>query len=61
MLLYYAPVLFAESIQVRIGRIAGQYAKPRSSGTEKIGDREVTSFRYVVTCAADIRLSAKLI
>jgi len=30
---------------VRIGRIAGQYAKPRSSGTEKIGDREVTSFR----------------
>ncbi|KAI0086263.1 DAHP synthetase [Irpex rosettiformis] len=30
---------------VRIGRIAGQYAKPRSSPTEKIGDREVTSFR----------------
>ncbi|KAI0260152.1 DAHP synthetase [Gloeopeniophorella convolvens] len=30
---------------VRIGRIAGQYAKPRSSGTEKIGDREVTIFR----------------
>ncbi|TFY63453.1 hypothetical protein EVG20_g6311 [Dentipellis fragilis] len=32
---------------VRIGRIAGQYAKPRSSATEKIGDREVTSFRQV--------------
>ncbi|ETW77676.1 hypothetical protein HETIRDRAFT_387717 [Heterobasidion irregulare TC 32-1] len=30
---------------VRIGRIAGQYAKPRSSGIEKIGDREVFSFR----------------
>ncbi|KAF9819448.1 hypothetical protein IEO21_02056 [Rhodonia placenta] len=30
---------------VRIGRIAGQYAKPRSSPMEKIGDREVTSFR----------------
>jgi len=30
---------------VRIGRIAGQYAKPRSSATEKIGDREVMSFR----------------
>ncbi|KAI0067658.1 DAHP synthetase [Artomyces pyxidatus] len=30
---------------VRIGRIAGQYAKPRSSSTEKIGDREVMSFR----------------
>ncbi|KDQ51195.1 hypothetical protein JAAARDRAFT_140663 [Jaapia argillacea MUCL 33604] len=30
---------------VRIGRIAGQYAKPRSSTMEKIGDREVLSFR----------------
>ncbi|KAI0050828.1 DAHP synthetase [Auriscalpium vulgare] len=30
---------------VRIGRIAGQYAKPRSSAYEKIGDREVMSFR----------------
>ncbi|KAH7101854.1 DAHP synthetase [Auriculariales sp. MPI-PUGE-AT-0066] len=30
---------------VRIGRIAGQYAKPRSSGTERIGNRDVPSFR----------------
>ncbi|KAF8161685.1 DAHP synthetase [Crassisporium funariophilum] len=30
---------------VRIGRIAGQYAKPRSSSYEKLGDREVLSFR----------------
>ncbi|KAK7458115.1 hypothetical protein VKT23_010023 [Stygiomarasmius scandens] len=30
---------------VRIGRIAGQYAKPRSSKTEKVGDMEVLSFR----------------
>ncbi|KAJ7731669.1 DAHP synthetase [Mycena maculata] len=30
---------------VRIGRIASQYAKPRSSKTEKIGDEEVLSFR----------------
>ncbi|KIY50015.1 DAHP synthetase [Fistulina hepatica ATCC 64428] len=30
---------------IRVGRIAGQYAKPRSSSTEKIGDREVLSFR----------------
>ncbi|KAJ7091703.1 DAHP synthetase [Mycena crocata] len=30
---------------VRIGRIAGQYAKPRSSKTEQIGGREVLSFR----------------
>ncbi|KAF8838237.1 DAHP synthetase [Paxillus ammoniavirescens] len=30
---------------VRVGRIAGQYAKPRSSGTERIGDQEFLSFR----------------
>ncbi|KAG1858821.1 DAHP synthetase [Suillus subluteus] len=30
---------------VRIGRIAGQYAKPRSSRTETIDNREVLSFR----------------
>ncbi|KAL5482498.1 hypothetical protein ACEPAI_9092 [Sanghuangporus weigelae] len=30
---------------VRIGRIAGQYAKPRSSGTEIIDGKEVFSFR----------------
>ena len=32
---------------VRIGRIAGQYAKPRSSPYEQIGDRQVLSFRSV--------------
>ncbi|KAI9431448.1 DAHP synthetase [Lactarius psammicola] len=31
---------------VRIGRIAGQYAKPRSSATEKVGDRDVMIFRF---------------
>ncbi|KAG5647382.1 hypothetical protein DXG03_000451 [Asterophora parasitica] len=30
---------------VRIGRIAGQYAKPRSSSYERVGEREVLSFR----------------
>ncbi|KAF8531257.1 DAHP synthetase [Gautieria morchelliformis] len=30
---------------IRIGRIAGQYAKPRSSGFENIGNRQVLSFR----------------
>ncbi|KAF8472403.1 DAHP synthetase [Russula ochroleuca] len=30
---------------VRVGRIAGQYAKPRSSATEKVGDRYVMAFR----------------
>ncbi len=30
---------------VRIGRIAGQYAKPRSSQTERVGGRELPSYR----------------
>ncbi|EKM76015.1 hypothetical protein AGABI1DRAFT_122903 [Agaricus bisporus var. burnettii JB137-S8] len=30
---------------IRVGRIAGQYAKPRSSKYEKIGDSQVLSFR----------------
>ena len=30
---------------VKVGRIAGQFAKPRSSDTEKIGDLEIPSFR----------------
>lgn len=30
---------------VRVGRIAGQYAKPRSSNTEKIGDKEIPTYR----------------
>jgi len=30
---------------VKIGRMAGQFAKPRSSATEKIGDLELPSFR----------------
>jgi 3-deoxy-7-phosphoheptulonate synthase len=30
---------------VKIGRIAGQFAKPRSSPTERIGDVEIPSFR----------------
>lgn len=30
---------------VKVGRIAGQFAKPRSSPTEKIGDLEIPSFR----------------
>ncbi|KAG6897265.1 hypothetical protein C0992_002917 [Termitomyces sp. T32_za158] len=31
--------------EVRIGRIAGQYAKPRSSSHERVDNREVLSFR----------------
>ena len=30
---------------VKIGRIAGQFAKPRSSATERVGDTEMPSFR----------------
>jgi len=30
---------------IKVGRIAGQYAKPRSSDTEKIGDLEIPSYR----------------
>jgi len=30
---------------VKVGRIAGQFAKPRSSATEKVGSRELLSFR----------------
>jgi 3-deoxy-7-phosphoheptulonate synthase len=30
---------------VRVGRIAGQFAKPRSSPTERVGDAELPSFR----------------
>jgi 3-deoxy-7-phosphoheptulonate synthase len=30
---------------VKIGRIAGQYAKPRSSSTERVGDIEMPAFR----------------
>ena len=38
---------------VKVGRIAGQFAKPRSSDTEKIGDLELPSFRgHIVNDAA---------
>lgn len=30
---------------VKVGRIAGQFAKPRSAPTEQVGDRELPSFR----------------
>ncbi|MEY3588855.1 MAG: hypothetical protein RJA47_1451 [Actinomycetota bacterium] len=38
---------------VKVGRMAGQFAKPRSSNTEKIGDIEIPSFRgHIVNDAA---------
>ena len=33
-------------VKVRIGRIAGQYAKPRSSSHETIDGKQVMSFRW---------------
>lgn len=33
-------------VKVRIGRIAGQYAKPRSSSHEIIDGKQVMSFRW---------------
>ncbi|MGH9036368.1 MAG: 3-deoxy-7-phosphoheptulonate synthase, partial [Acidimicrobiia bacterium] len=30
---------------VKVGRIAGQFAKPRSAATEKVGEEELPSFR----------------
>jgi len=30
---------------VKVGRIAGQFAKPRSAPTEKVGDKELPSYR----------------
>src|SRR5512132_836132 len=30
---------------IKVGRIAGQFAKPRSAATEKIGDAELPSYR----------------
>ncbi len=45
---------------VKVGRMAGQFAKPRSSSTEKIGDVELPSFRgHIVndpTFSADARV-----
>ncbi len=30
---------------IRVGRLAGQYAKPRSSAVERLGDKEIASYR----------------
>lgn len=32
---------------VKVGRMAGQFAKPRSAGMEKIEGRELPSYRHV--------------
>jgi len=41
-----AVMTYAASVPVvRMGRMAGQFVKPRSSPMEKVGDREIPSFR----------------
>ncbi|MDQ3176918.1 MAG: 3-deoxy-7-phosphoheptulonate synthase class II [Actinomycetota bacterium] len=43
---------------VKVGRIAGQFAKPRSSDTERIGDDDMLSFRgHMVNDAAPNQIS----
>jgi 3-deoxy-7-phosphoheptulonate synthase len=44
---------------VRIGRIAGQYAKPRSNATERVGDRELPSYRGDIVNGAEPTLAAR--
>ena len=45
---------------VKIGRIAGQYAKPRSSDTEKIGDVIIPSYRGDMVNSPEPNLKARM-
>jgi 3-deoxy-7-phosphoheptulonate synthase len=40
---------------VRIARMAGQFAKPRSSPTEIVNGKEIPSFRYLSLSAINSR------
>jgi 3-deoxy-7-phosphoheptulonate synthase len=44
---------------VRIGRIAGQYAKPRSSATERVGEYELPTYRGDIINAAGATPAAR--
>lgn len=44
---------------VKVGRIAGQFAKPRSSDFEKVGDVELPSYRGDIINGADFNLEAR--
>jgi 3-deoxy-7-phosphoheptulonate synthase len=44
---------------VRVGRLAGQYAKPRSNATERIGSRELPVYRGAMVNAPDPRPEAR--
>jgi 3-deoxy-7-phosphoheptulonate synthase len=44
---------------VRVGRLAGQYAKPRSNNTERVGSQELPVFRGSMVNAPDPRPAAR--
>ncbi len=45
---------------VKVGRIAGQFAKPRSSETERVGELELPSFRGHIVNGADFTAAARI-
>lgn len=45
---------------VKIGRMAGQFAKPRSSGMEKIGDVELPSYRGDIINGPEFEASSRI-
>ncbi|WDR02804.1 3-deoxy-7-phosphoheptulonate synthase class II [Devosia algicola] len=45
---------------VKVGRVAGQFAKPRSSDTETIGDTELPSYRGDIINAIDFSEAARV-
>ena len=50
----------AASPVVKVGRIAGQFAKPRSAPTEKRGDIELPSYRGDVVNGAEFTATARV-
>src|SRR5829696_4561787 len=45
---------------VKVGRIAGQFAKPRSSPTERVGEIDLPSFRGHMVNAAGFDVAARM-
>ncbi|MGE4220147.1 MAG: class II 3-deoxy-7-phosphoheptulonate synthase [Alphaproteobacteria bacterium] len=62
VLLQMAVVLtFAAAVPVvKVGRMAGQFAKPRSAPTEKVGDKELPSYRGDIVNQIDFTAEARL-
>jgi 3-deoxy-7-phosphoheptulonate synthase len=50
----------AASPIVKVGRVAGQFAKPRSSPTEKVGDVELPSYRGDIINGSDFTPEARI-